>query len=74
MRIFARVFCADISSSKIVLVLFFTLFPTLTGNNQDNNHDHIFNHKTENDHKYESDMTKTLTYVSFLERIWHMKF
>ena len=29
MRIFAHVFCANISSSKIVSVLFFTLFPTL---------------------------------------------
>ena len=28
-RIFARVFCDNISSSKIVSVLFFTLFPTL---------------------------------------------
>ena len=31
MRIFARIFCANISSSKIVSVLFFTLFPTLCG-------------------------------------------
>ena len=29
MQIFARIFCANISSSKIVSVLFFTLFPTL---------------------------------------------
>ena len=27
--IFVRIFCANISSSKIVSVLFFTLFPTL---------------------------------------------
>ena len=29
MRFFAHIFCANISSSKIVSVLFFTLFPTL---------------------------------------------
>ena len=29
MRIFAHIFCANISSSKIVSVPFFTLFPTL---------------------------------------------
>ena len=29
MHIFARAFCANISSSKIVSALFFTLFPTL---------------------------------------------
>ena len=37
--IFARIFCANILSSKIVSVLFFTLFPTLIGSGAKNSAD-----------------------------------